>query len=96
MRGVGRRWGVTLPINQDCRLGDMINAEQAAGLCEALTGLDASDVRLGREGEKPDMGVGSGELGVGLEPQAGQGGIRHEREREKGRKRWRERNWNSY
>ncbi|CAM9415163.1 unnamed protein product [Pylaiella littoralis] len=39
------RWGVTLPINQDCRLGDMISAEQAAGLCEAVTGLDASDVR---------------------------------------------------
>ncbi|CAM9218855.1 unnamed protein product [Ectocarpus sp. 13 AM-2016] len=39
------RWGVTLPINQDRRLGDMIDAEQAAALCEALTGLDAADVR---------------------------------------------------
>ncbi|CAN0302046.1 unnamed protein product, partial [Laminaria digitata] len=38
------RWGVTPPINQDRRLGDMIDAEQAAGLCEALTGLDGSDV----------------------------------------------------
>lgn len=41
---VYRRWGVTLPINQDRRLGDMIDAEQAAALCEALTGLDAADV----------------------------------------------------
>eukprot|EP00903_Cladosiphon_okamuranus_P007120 g6918.t1 len=39
------RWGVTLPINQNVRLGNMIDAEQAAALCEALTGLDASDVR---------------------------------------------------
>lgn len=35
---------MTPPINQDGRLGDMIDAEQAAGLCEALTGLDGSDV----------------------------------------------------
>lgn len=41
---VDPRWGVTPPINQDARLGDMIDAEQAAGLCEALTGLDGSDV----------------------------------------------------
>lgn len=36
---------MTPPINQDTRLGDLIDAEQAYGLCEALTGLDASDVR---------------------------------------------------
>lgn len=40
------RWGVTPPISQYCRLGDLIDAEQAAGLCEALTGLDGADVRI--------------------------------------------------
>ena len=33
------------PINPNVRLGDLIDAEQASGLCEALTGLDAADVR---------------------------------------------------
>lgn len=54
------RWGVTLPINQDSRLGNMIDAEQAAALCEALTGLDASDVR--RAGNRECIYIGGGRV----------------------------------
>lgn len=53
------RWGVTLPINQDCRLGNMIDAEQAAALCEALTGLDASDVRRANVPRRGEGGEGT-------------------------------------
>ncbi|CAM9311200.1 unnamed protein product [Choristocarpus tenellus] len=38
------RWGCQPPINAHVRLGDFATAEQAAGLVEALTGLDAADV----------------------------------------------------
>jgi len=58
----------------------MITAEQAAGLCEALTGLDASDVREERE-TKDTPGVGERD-GVFYEGQIRE--REREREREKG------------
>lgn len=45
MNSMPTRWGVAPPIDQDVRLGDFVNAEQAFALGEALTGLDAADVR---------------------------------------------------
>lgn len=33
------------PIDQDIRIGDLVSAEQAFALGEALNGLDAADVR---------------------------------------------------
>ncbi len=58
------RWGVEPPINEETRLGDLVNGEQAFSLLEMMTSVDVSAVQDMYVGET--IGEIAEELGIPL------------------------------